>query len=159
VLDGQGKYAEAESLYQRALAIFTRVYGGGHYEVAVTLNNLAALQHACGRFVEAEQGYSRALVLKERLFGRKHLDVALTANNLAMLYAAQGRSAEAASLLRRALRIFATTLDPQHPHMVTCQENYAAVRRVAPATPLTTSPRGARKGTGRTAGSQRGEPV
>lgn len=128
-----------EALYQRALAIFTRVYGADHFEVAVTLNNLAALQHACGRLAEAEQAYQRAMALKEQLFGRQHLEVAFTANNLAMLYAVQGRYAEAAPLLRRAVRIFAATLAPQHPHVVTCQENYAAVRREVRATRVATS--------------------
>jgi tetratricopeptide (TPR) repeat protein len=124
-----GKHRQAVSLWRRAVRGLERAIGPQHPDVAVVLHNLAALQQACGRLAEAEQSYQWALTLKKQLFGRKHLDVALTAHNLAMLYSAQGRYAEAVPLLRRARHIFATTLAPQHRHVVTCRENYAAVRR------------------------------
>lgn len=38
----QGKYAEAEPLYRRSLAINERVYGPDHQEVATDLNNWAS---------------------------------------------------------------------------------------------------------------------
>ncbi len=38
---GQGEYAEAESLYRRALAIQERVLGPEHPDVAASVNNLA----------------------------------------------------------------------------------------------------------------------
>ncbi|HJY83424.1 MAG TPA: tetratricopeptide repeat protein, partial [Candidatus Binatia bacterium] len=57
LLDGQGKYDEAEPLYRRALAVFEKTFGPQHYEVAVNCNNLAALCHAKGNDAEAEQLY------------------------------------------------------------------------------------------------------
>ena len=39
----QGQYAEAEPLYQRALAIAEKALGPEHLEVAMSLNNLAAV--------------------------------------------------------------------------------------------------------------------
>ena len=39
----QGKYAEAEPLYQRALAIREKAFGPEHPDVATSLNNLAQL--------------------------------------------------------------------------------------------------------------------
>lgn len=39
----QGKYAEAEPLYRRSLAINERVYGPDHQEVATDLNNWAVV--------------------------------------------------------------------------------------------------------------------
>jgi len=41
-----GRHDEAEALYLRALAVFERVYGPVHYEVAINLNNLGALHQA-----------------------------------------------------------------------------------------------------------------
>ena len=75
ILDGQGKYDEAEALYRRALTIFERVYGPDHYEVAVTCNNLAALSYAKGDDakgdeMKAESLYRRALAIKEVALAR-----------------------------------------------------------------------------------------
>ena len=114
LLDGQGKYDEAEKLYRRALAVFERTYGPEHYEVAVNLNNLAALCHATGRTEEAERLYRRALSVKEKLLGTKHIDVALTLNNLAVFYNA-AETFGSRTLLPPRLAIFEDTLDPSHP--------------------------------------------
>ncbi len=45
----QGRYAEAEPLYNRALAILEKALGPGHPLVATSLNNLAELYKAQGR--------------------------------------------------------------------------------------------------------------
>jgi hypothetical protein len=37
----QGRYAEAEALYKRALAILEKALGPGHPDMATSLNNLA----------------------------------------------------------------------------------------------------------------------
>ena len=77
-----------------------------HYDIAVTLNNLAALQHARGQSRSAQRYYRNALAMKERLLGPRHVDVALTLNNLAVLKADLGQNEAAADLYARALDIF-----------------------------------------------------
>ena len=59
----QGKYAEAEPLYQRALAIREKALGPEHPDVANSLNNLAVLYRAQGKYAEAEPLYQRALAI------------------------------------------------------------------------------------------------
>ena len=49
----QGRYAEAESLYKRSLAIREKAFGPEHPLVATSLNNLASLYRNQGRFEEA----------------------------------------------------------------------------------------------------------
>jgi hypothetical protein len=49
----------------------------------------------------------------------------MTLNNLAVLAKAQGKRDEAAELYARALAIFERVLDPNHPKVTTCRENYA----------------------------------
>jgi tetratricopeptide (TPR) repeat protein len=132
LLDGQGKREEAEALVRRALALFQRAFGPDHHEVAVNLNNLAAIRHARGDAQEAGQLYRRAIAIKERLFGTDHLEVGLTVNNLAVLYKCQARCTEAARLYRRALTIFAKSLQPSDARVITCRENYAALLRSSP---------------------------
>jgi tetratricopeptide (TPR) repeat protein len=122
ILDGQ-----ASATRRR----FGRVYGSDHYEVAVNLNNLAALRQAGGDAREAEELYRRALALKEKLRGANHPDVAVTANNLAVLYKHQGRYADAERLYRRALTIFECSFGVSHPKAIACRENLAASVRAS----------------------------
>ncbi len=94
------------------------------YEIAINLNNLAALYNRTGRAAGAEPLYRRALEIKEKLLGAAHPDVAVTLNNLAVLCKAQGRLDEAAEAYRRAWLIFEQTLDAEHPKLKICRENY-----------------------------------
>jgi len=50
----QGRYAEAQSLFERALAISQRVLGEEHPDTARNLNNLALLYQGQGRYAEAQ---------------------------------------------------------------------------------------------------------
>ena len=56
----QGKYAEAEPLYQRALAIWEKALGPDHPNVAVSLENYASLLCNTNRDAEAAQIEARA---------------------------------------------------------------------------------------------------
>ncbi len=68
----QGRYAEAEPLYKRALAIKEKVLGPEHPEVATSLNNLglllnySVLLRATERSDEAERMEARAKAIRAR---------------------------------------------------------------------------------------------
>jgi len=49
----QGRYAEAEPLYKRALAISEKALGPDHPNVGIPLSNLALLYQDQGRYAEA----------------------------------------------------------------------------------------------------------
>src|SRR4029453_730245 len=70
----QGRYAEAEPRYQRALAIREKALGPEHPDVAQSLNNLASLYQTQGRYTEAEPLYQRVLASRERVLGAEHPD-------------------------------------------------------------------------------------
>ena len=70
----QGRYAEAEPLCKRALAINEKVLGPEHPDVATSLNILAVLYWAQGRYAEAEPLYKRALAINEKALGPEHPD-------------------------------------------------------------------------------------
>ena len=61
--DTEGKYTEAEPLYQRSLATREKALGPDHPNVATSLNNLAVLYDAQGKYTEAEPLYQRALAI------------------------------------------------------------------------------------------------
>ena len=123
----RAQYAEAELLFKRTLAIRERVLGAEHPDVAMSLNNLAALYDQQGRYSEAEPLFNGALSIRERILGWDHLDVALILNNLAALYDSQGRYPEAEPLYERSLDIRERALGPYHPGVATSLNNLASL--------------------------------
>ena len=73
----QGKYSEAEALFNRALTIREKALGANHRDVGTTLNNLGLVHAAQRKYSEAEGLYKRALAIRERALGANHPDVAL----------------------------------------------------------------------------------
>lgn len=68
----QGKYEQAEPLYQRTLLICEQRLGLGHPDTANSLNNLAGLYRLQGKYERAEPLYRQALVITEQQLGTKH---------------------------------------------------------------------------------------
>ncbi|MGB3188457.1 MAG: CHAT domain-containing protein, partial [Limnoraphis sp.] len=101
----QGRYDEAEPLYQRSLAIYEKALGGNHPDVANSLHNLALLYRDQGRYSEAEPLYQRSLAIREKALGENHPDVAQSLNNLALLYQVQGDTTQAINFLSRGLDV------------------------------------------------------
>ncbi len=60
----QGEYTEAEPLYQRALSIYEKAWGPEHPDVAMTLENYAALLREMDRNAEAEKLEERARAIR-----------------------------------------------------------------------------------------------
>jgi tetratricopeptide (TPR) repeat protein len=133
-------WAEAEPLYERALAIDEKTLGPEHPELASQLNNLALLYRTTGRHAEAEPLYARALAISEKTLGPEHPDLATWLNNLALLYRDTGRHAEAKPLVKRAIAIVEKTFGPKHPDLATMLNNLALLYwdtgRYAEAEPL-----------------------
>ena len=120
----QGRYTEAEPLYQCALAIAEEQLGASHPQTAGSLNNLALLYESQGRYTEAEPLYQRALAIREEQLGASHPDTAGSLNNLAALYYRQGRYTEAEPLYQRAVMIALTSLGTKHPQTQQIMGNY-----------------------------------
>ncbi|MEQ8386704.1 MAG: tetratricopeptide repeat protein [Coleofasciculus sp. A1-SPW-01] len=78
----QGRYGEAEPLYQKALELYKRLLGDDHPDVASSLNNLAYLYSSQGRYGEAEPLYQQALELCKRLLGDDHPNTITVRENL-----------------------------------------------------------------------------
>ncbi|MFC1813497.1 tetratricopeptide repeat protein [Thermodesulfobacteriota bacterium] len=55
-----GKYAEAEPLYKRSLAILEKAFGPDHPQVAIFLRNMAKCYMKTGKEKEAEKLEARA---------------------------------------------------------------------------------------------------
>ena len=110
----QSRYAEAEPLYKRSLAIREKALGPEHAIVGNSLSNLASLYENQDRYAEAEPLYRRSLAIRQKVLGPEHTDVSNSLNNLAVLYQYQGRYAEAEPLYKRSLAIYEKALGPGH---------------------------------------------
>ena len=69
-------YSRSEPLMRRALAIDEQSYGPDHPDVAIDLNNLAALLQDTNRLADAEPLMRRALAIDEQSYGPNHPNVA-----------------------------------------------------------------------------------
>ena len=136
----QGRYAEAEPLYQRALALREQALGPDHPEVAHSLNNLAGSTGRRGATPRPSPSTSGPWPSASRRWGPTHPQVADSLNNLAVLYHAQGRYGEAEPLYQRALAVCERALGPEHPDVAASLNNlamlYHAQGRYAEAEPL-----------------------
>ena len=134
------QFLEAEPLLRRALAIDEASYGPDHLNVAIRLNNLAALLQDTNRLGEAEPLMRRALVIDEASYGPDHPNVAIDLNNLASLLWATNRLGEAEPLMRRALAIDEASYGPDQPDVAIDLNNLAsllqATNRLGEAEPL-----------------------
>jgi hypothetical protein len=140
LLQAKARYAEAEPLMRRALAIDEASFGDAHPHVARHLNNLALLLRDTNRLAEAEPLMRRALAIDEESFGDAHPTVAICLNNLAQLLQDTYRLAEAEPLMRRALAIDEASFGDEHPKVAIRLNNLARLlqdtNRLAEAEPL-----------------------
>ena len=124
--NAQGRYDEAEPLYQKALEIRKRELGEDHPDTATSYNNVAANLNAQGRYDEAEPLYKKALEICEKVLGEDHPSTAASYNNVAYNLDAQGRYGEAEPLFQKALEISKKVLGEDHPDTATSYNNVAA---------------------------------
>lgn len=124
---GQNRYGEARDLFAQASELCRAARPVRHYEIAVHLHNLAAIEQACGDLEAAERLYRQALALKERLLGLVHPEIALILNNLGTLLHDRHDTAQAAHCYRRALRIADAADPPEHPTLDAVRHNLALI--------------------------------
>ncbi|KAK6425187.1 hypothetical protein LTR95_016308 [Oleoguttula sp. CCFEE 5521] len=99
----QGKLAEAETMYKRALRGREKALGPEHMSTLHTINKLGNLYSEQGKLAEAETMYQRALQGREKAFGPEHTSTLDTVHNLGNLCRNQGKLAEAEGMYQRAL--------------------------------------------------------
>jgi tetratricopeptide (TPR) repeat protein len=111
----QGRFAEAEQGYRKALDVCPKALGEVHPQTAMTYSNLARNLAEQRRYAEAEPSYRKALDLYRRLLGEEHPTTARAYSGLAESQDAQGKYAEAEKGFRRALEVRRKLLGEEHP--------------------------------------------
>jgi CHAT domain-containing protein/Tfp pilus assembly protein PilF len=125
----EGRLAEAEPLFKRALEIIEKALGSDHPSLSMGLNNLGELYRSEGRYAEAELLYKRALTIAQKAFGPNNPEVAKSLQNLALIYIQRGGYAEAEPINKHALEIYTETLGPGHPFVALSLANLAELHR------------------------------
>jgi tetratricopeptide (TPR) repeat protein len=134
----QGKYALAEPLLVRALAITEKIYGHGSLQAASGLLYLADLENLRGSSAEAKRLYQKGLSILES-HGRT-IDLASRLNEVALLYQSQGRDDDAEQAYLRALALTERSFGKEHPLVASRLDDlallYQSQGRYALAEPL-----------------------
>jgi tetratricopeptide (TPR) repeat protein len=110
----QGRFEDAERMYNRALSGYEKTLGPDHNSTLDIINNLGLLYSDQGRLDDAEKAYNRALAGLEKALGSDHLSTLNTVNNLGILYKNQGRLDDAERMYSRALARMENALGPDH---------------------------------------------
>lgn len=98
-----GRYAEAEALFRRLLAVKEKQKGANHPDVAYVFDQIAQVYKEQKDYIGAESFLKRALEIREKALGEKDLAVSSTLTELGDLYRMAGRYAEAEAIYTRVL--------------------------------------------------------
>ena len=104
-LYNQGNYPQATIIFRRALDVAERTFGPDHPNVALSLNNLAALYITQSQYAQAEPLYKRSLAIWEKARGPANPNLATALENYSLLLRKTGRDAEAEKMEARAKAI------------------------------------------------------
>eukprot|EP00299_Pterocystis_sp_00344_P018531 c9251_g1_i1.p1 GENE.c9251_g1_i1~~c9251_g1_i1.p1 ORF type:complete len:251 (-),score=67.05 c9251_g1_i1:41-793(-) len=118
---------EAQTLYERALAIREQYFGADHESVAVVLSHLAEL---CSEMEETARGIKlleRALEIREKQVPVDNLALASVLDDMIVMLIDQKRVQEAKRLCDRVLRIREEVLGANHPEVARAMYNFARV--------------------------------
>jgi tetratricopeptide (TPR) repeat protein len=125
LLENQGNLAEAQPLFERALAIYENVRGPEHGATAAVLNNLALLLQDQGKLAEARPLFERALAISEKALGPEHPNTATDMSNLARVLRDTGHANEAEPLFQKAIAIGEKALGRDHSTTQRYASHYA----------------------------------
>jgi tetratricopeptide (TPR) repeat protein len=117
LLNEDGDYDAAETLYRESLAMRHRLLGDKHPLIALTLSNLASVRQTKGDLTGAEAMFRQALAIEQQTIGEVHPDVATTLNNIAFLQYARGDRPGALANERKALAIMRQLFPGDHPEV------------------------------------------
>ena len=121
---GQGRFDEAQALFEKALALAEAAHGPDHPAVAESLLNLGALQGYRGDILQGAPFIERAMKILEKDHGGQPTLLANGYNVLATLRDVQGDMAAAVRYIRAGIELYRTHA-PDDPQFVISLHNLA----------------------------------
>jgi serine/threonine protein kinase/Tfp pilus assembly protein PilF len=114
VLEGNGKYKEADSLFKESLILSRKYYGNNHPFVANCLDGYAQLKNLTGYYDTAITLSNEAARIREKVFGEVSDMYALSQNNLGRIYQNMGQHNTAINCFEKAIKIAYQIGDTNH---------------------------------------------
>nr|WP_277420164.1 tetratricopeptide repeat protein [Xanthomonas sp.] len=125
------RYAEAQAMLQRSLALRrqpgVKVDGGE----ATVLHNLGLVFKAQGQYAQAEPWFRQALAMKRREYGTRSVDYLTSADALAQSLAEQGALGAAAAQLAQNLELARALYGERSEHVASAENELASVQQDA----------------------------
>ncbi|MFC4313940.1 tetratricopeptide repeat protein [Steroidobacter flavus] len=122
----KGEPAAAEPLLRSLVEETRQLYGDGHPQVSVALNNLAnAISDIPEKYDEAATVYLQAAEIQRRTLGPTAVEVGTTYNNLGALYISMNRWQEAEAFYRQALQNRQANLGADNPDTISTSNSWA----------------------------------
>ena len=131
----EGRFAQAQPLFEKVLEIRRRLLTDDHPETADSYSNLGVILIVQGKYTQAEPLLEHALELHRRLLTDDHPDTAKSYDKLAGDLAYQGRYAAAQPLGEKALEISRRLLTDDHPDTANIYQNVAGYLGLRESTP------------------------
>ena len=110
-----GKYQQANGIFEKALKLFNELKGREDYETLNAMSLLAWGYQYQGQYQKAAELEEQVLETRLRLFGNEHLDTLKTMADLARTYRTQGRYIKAAELKEHVLDVRKRLCGEEHP--------------------------------------------
>ncbi|KAL2810437.1 putative kinesin light chain [Aspergillus granulosus] len=116
-LQSDGRYAEAEILFQNVLKIRERACGPEHLDTLTSVSQLGSVLARQGKYKEAEAMHQQALKGREKALGPEHPDTLTSMHNLAFTLNQLGKISDA--------------LRSDHPHTISAFDAFSAWQTAA----------------------------
>ena len=123
----QGRFKDAEGLYQEVLAVRRAHLSPLHPDLLVTMNDLAVLAYRAQNFEVAAVRFRELVDANIKVHGEGHRNQAVPLLNLGNALTRLGRHAEAAVALENAWRIRSESLGPSHASTSVARRQLAGV--------------------------------
>lgn len=114
---GQGEYAEALELIERAIARRIEIGGEDDHVAWAMRNNRAANLRITQQIPEAIAEFEAILAYQRRTYGTMNANVGRTHNNLGSAFVESGRYGDAIASLTRAVEIWSATKGADYPDL------------------------------------------
>jgi tetratricopeptide (TPR) repeat protein len=127
IYKGKGKWAEAQSFYEKAMKLRERGLPAQHMAQVSSNDNLADLYEKQGKHKEAQIYYTKALNLAEKILDPKRSEVISHMNSLAKVDISLGHYKEAEALYKRALTMLEKSKGTKSGLIGTCSFELASL--------------------------------
>jgi len=126
-LERQGKYKEADDLFQELVAFYSKTLGKEHPDTLRATYRSALLLVRKGQYKKAEAMFQQVLSLQAKILGEEDPDTMATRVQLGWVASEQGRYKEAEDMYEKVLVIQKKSLGEEHPDTLNTRYSLAGV--------------------------------